>query len=149
MLPGGVNRVISGWSLNVVYTWQVGAPLAWGDVIYYGGDLNLNPRGVNGAFDTTRFDTKSADQLQLNIRQFPLMFGNLRADGLNNVDFSAIKDSRIREKLNLQFRCEFLNGLNHPAFNPPILTPTSSSFGLITGQFNAPRSIQLALRLVW
>jgi hypothetical protein len=145
-----VNRLISGWNLNAIYTRQGGAPLGnWGNVIYYGGDLNLRPRNVNGAFDTTRFATNSRDQLQLNFRQFPLRFGNLRADGLNNVDFSAIKNTRIIEKLSLQYRCEFFNGLNHPAFNPPILTPTSSSFGLITGQLNSPRSIQMALKLIW
>jgi hypothetical protein len=144
-----LNRIISGWNLNAIYTRQTGAPLVWGNLIYYGGDINLNARGVNGAFDTTRFDTNSKDQLQLNVRQLPLRFGNLRADGLNNVDFSAIKNTPIIEKLNLQFRCEFFNGLNHSAFNPPNLTPTSSSFGLITGQLNSPRAIQMALRLIW
>jgi hypothetical protein len=68
---------------------------------------------------------------------------------VNNLDFSAIKRFRIREKVSLEYRAEFFNLLNHALFNAPNLTPTSSGFGLITSQANLSRRTQMALRLVW
>ncbi|MBI1789075.1 MAG: TonB-dependent receptor [Acidobacteria bacterium] len=144
------NRVIGGWVVNGIYTVQPGGPLGdWGNVIYLGGNLNLDPRRIDGAFDVTRFNRNSAQQLASNIRTFPTRFSTLRADGANNVDFSVIKNTPIREKLNLQYRCEFFNAMNHPTFNGPELSPTNSNFGRITSQANLSRSIQMALRLVW
>jgi len=143
------QKVIGGWTVNTIYTTQPGQPLSWGNVIYYGGDLRLDPRRIDGAFDTTRFNTNSQQQLASNVRTFPTRFANLRADGANNIDFSVIKETQIREKLRLQYRCEFFNFFNHPSFNAPELSPTNSNFGRITSQANLPRSTQMALRLVW
>jgi hypothetical protein len=145
-----VNRVIGGWSLSGIYTYQPGgAPVAWGNVIYYGGDLNWQPHSVNNAFDITRFDIKSGDQPSSNIRTFSSQFATLRADGINSFDLSGVKNNRIAEKINLQFRCDMFNALNHPIFAAPNVSPTAATFGKITSQSNLPRSVQLALRLVW
>ncbi len=80
---------------------------------------------------------------------FPTRFGNLRQDGANNLDASLIKNTYLRERLNLQFRFEAFNALNHPEFDKPDLNPINSSFGRITNQPNLARSIQLGARLVW
>ena len=146
------NRLLGGWVINGIYTWQVGAPLTWttNTLIYYGGDLNMNPRGVNGtAFDTTRFNTNSQQQLGSNVRTFPTRFGNLRQDGANNIDLSVIKNTHITERINFQLRAEAFNAFNHPEFDAPNLTPTSSSFGKITNQPNLARGLQLGARVVW
>ncbi|HYL74203.1 MAG TPA: TonB-dependent receptor [Bryobacteraceae bacterium] len=146
------NRLLGGWVVNGIYTWQVGAPLTWStnNLIYLGGDLNLNPRGVNGtAFDTTRFNTNSAQQLGSNVRTFPTRFSNLRQDGANNFDLSVVKNTYITERVNLQLRLESFNAMNHPEFDAPNLTPTNSSFGKITNQPNLARAIQIGGRLVW
>ena len=37
----------------------------------------------------------------------------------------------------------------HVQFGPPNTAPVNSSFGRITGQYNLPRTVQLALRLLW
>jgi hypothetical protein len=144
-----LDRLIAGWSINAFYITGDGAPLAWGNVVYLGGKLNPQPRNPDQAFDVTRFNRNAGDQPVNNIRTFPSQFTSLRASGPNNVDASVIKATKVRERLNLQFRAEFLNALNHPQFDPANLTPTSSSFGKITRQTNFARAIQLALRLVW
>jgi hypothetical protein len=144
-----LDRIIGGWTVNGIYTLQSGAPLSWSNVVYLGGDLHMNPRGVNGAFDTTRFNRVSAQQPSLNLRTIPTSFGNLREDGINSMDFSILKDIRIKDRLSLQYRCEFFNFLNHPLFDTPNLSPTSTGFGLITSQTNLSRRTQMALRLVW
>lgn len=143
------NRIIGGWTVSGIYTRQPGPALGWGNVIYFGGDLNLDPRQLVGAFDTTRFNRDSRQQLGSNIRTFPSRFASLRQDGANNVDFSVIKDFLITETIRLQYRCEFFNFFNHPSFNAPNLSPTSTDFGRITSQANLARTIQMALRLVW
>jgi hypothetical protein len=130
----------------------VGAPLTWttNSLIYLGGDLRLNPRGVDGtAFDTTRFNTISTQQLSSNVRFFPTRFGNLRQDGANNFDLSVVKNTYITERVNLQLRLEAFNAMNHPEFDAPSLSPTSSGFGKITNQPNLSRALQIGGRLVW
>jgi Carboxypeptidase regulatory-like domain len=73
-----------------------------------------------------------------------------------NTDFSIIKDFPLpfREAMNLQFRAEFFNLLNHAQFymngyadsgEQDINTP--SSFGVINNTVNNPRLVQFALRL--
>jgi hypothetical protein len=73
-----------------------------------------------------------------------------------NTDFSLIKDFPLpfREAMDLQFRAEFFNLLNHPQFflegygdsgEQDISTP--SSFGVINNTVNNPRLVQFALRL--
>jgi hypothetical protein len=98
---------------------------------------------------STRFDRDFTHQLASNIRTFADPYSNLRQDGVSNVDFSALRSSGIREKPSLEFRGELFNLFNHPLFNAPNLTPTSSIFGLLTSQSNLSRRTQLALRLVW
>jgi len=140
---------VGGWMLNGIYIVQPGPLLGWGNVIYLGGDLQMDPQRVNRAFDTTRFNRNSQQQLGSNIRTFPSRFANLRADGTLTLDASLLKNTPITEKVNLQFRCEFFNVLNHPVFLAPDLSPTSTGFGTITGQNNLPRTIQMALKLTW
>jgi hypothetical protein len=74
-----------------------------------------------------------------------------------NTDFSVIKNTKIRERLNLQFRGEMFDIFNHPNFGNPGLTftPTSTTFGKITstrfptGDFGSARQIQFALKLIF
>lgn len=73
-----------------------------------------------------------------------------------NTDFSVIKDFPLsfREGMNLQFRAEFFNLLNHPQFFMGGLGDlglqdinTPGNFGVVNQQLNNPRLIQFALRL--
>jgi hypothetical protein len=72
-----------------------------------------------------------------------------RWDDVNNIDISVIKNVGITEKLTGQFRAEAFNAFNRPEFSTPSVTPTSSSFGMVTSQSNLPRQIQLAIRFRW
>jgi hypothetical protein len=144
-----LNGLIGGWIVSGIYQRQSGQVLGWGNILYDGGDINLNPRGVDGAFDTTHFNTKSAEQLSTNVRTFPSAFSNLRADGPNNFDLSAIKQFPIRERMNLQYRCELFNAMNHAVFSGPNTSPTNAGFSKITSVNNLPRVTQMALRLTW
>jgi len=45
-----------------------------------------------------------------------------------NTDFSVTKDTKITERLNLQFRMEMFDIFNNANFGNPILTATSGTF---------------------
>lgn len=155
-----LDFAVGGWNLNLITTVTTGTALNWGsdtrgitpaagNVIYYGGPLNLNSHNVDNSFDVTQFNRVASQQLQWNRRFFPTRFSNLRADSVRQVDFSVIKSFRITESLRMTYRCEFFNSTNRAIFNAPDLVPTSSTFGKITSQANTPRRIQMALRLVF
>jgi hypothetical protein len=144
------NAVLGGWALNGVMTLQTGSPLSWGNLIYYGGPLNLQTHQPNGpAFDITRFNTVSSQQLANNIRTLNTLFNNLRADPVKNLDMSVLKNFPIMEQKYLQIRFETFNTTNRVTFGAPGLTPTASTFGVITTQANTPRRLQVGARLVW
>jgi hypothetical protein len=153
-----MNAVFGGWILNGIYTAQTGAPLLWtngsttniGDYVYFGGNLELDPRQVNGhAFNIADFDTKSADQFDFHVRTFSTTFPNLRAEGINNLDASLLKSFTFTERAYFQLRFESFNIVNHPVFSAANTTVTNSSFGMITAQANLPRQLQFGARLVW
>jgi len=163
------NSLIGGWTLNTVYTFQVGAPIMWvnggssnvGDYVYFGtAPLALNNRQVNGpAFNVADFvdsnpsapnyTTASANAFQYHIRTFSTMFSNLRADGINQFDPSLSKRFMFSERTSLQFRLEAFNVLNHPVFAAPSTTATNAAFGTITATANRYRTLQLGARLVF
>jgi hypothetical protein len=66
-----------------------------------------------------------------------------------NFDFSLVKDTKIAESMQLQFRAEFFNLPNHATFGTPGGIIGSSNFGISTNTATAERQIQLALRLMF
>jgi hypothetical protein len=143
------NYAVGGWNVNLITTFTTGAPLGFGNLIYLGGPLNLDPHNVDRAFDINQFNRVPAQQLSNNRRTLPSRFANLRQDSVQQVDFSIIKALPITEKVKMTYRCEFFNSTNRAIFSAPDLGATSSTFGKITGQANTPRRIQMALRLVF
>jgi hypothetical protein len=145
-----VDRVVGGWVLSGIYSYESGGPAGdWGDVIYFGGPLDWNPSNPDHAFNTSVFDRNTQDQPSNHIRTFPTRFPQLRLPPTNNLDSSIIKNTRIKERVALQYRCEFFNTFNHAVMNGPNLSPTSSAFGTIGSVYNLERHIQMALRLTW
>ena len=83
----------------------------------------------------------------------PGEFGNagrniLEGPGLDTVDFSIVKNTRFRERLNTQFRAEFFNLLNHANFNLPDNFLGSSTFGQILSAQD-PRRVQFGVKLLF
>lgn len=150
---GWADKIVGGWQIQGIYTAQSGPPINFGNVLYMGDikdiTLPVGQRTVERWFNTVGFERTPANQLAYNYRTFPSRLNDVRADGVNTWDLSALKNTRIRELVNLQFRGEFLNAFNHPMFNPPNATPTSSAFGMVTSQRGYPRRIQLMLKLLF
>jgi hypothetical protein len=63
-------------------------------------------------------------------------------------NLAIFKSFAIRESFRAEFRAEAFNAFNSPRFGGPSTSATASTFGVVTlAQANAPRSIQLSLRL--
>jgi len=152
-----LSRIVGGWQLNGIWSFQSGAPLSWGNIIFYGPDIKsirlpADRRTVARWFNTDAgFERNSALQLDRNVRTFPPRFGFIRAHNVNNYDLSVLKNTRITEGKDIQFRAEFLNAFNHPLFPAPNTTPTAVAFGSIAAanQANYPRRIQLTAKFIF
>ncbi len=160
------NHILGGWTLNSVVTLQGGFPFT--PQLSYNPSNNGDTRNpvrpfVNPAFsgpvilgDPNQWFNPAAFLAPPNNSGF---YGNLGRDtligpGLATWDFSALKDTRIRERLNLQFRAEMFNLLNHANFNSPnavVFTPSgvSPTAGVITSTSTSSRQIQFGLKLLW
>lgn len=151
------DAIIGGWQMAGTLTVQSGSLLGWGNVIYFGGPLNLQSHQPNvRAFNTSLFDTVTTQQLANNIRYFNAQFNNLRRDMTKNLDMAMDKNFRFGERRYLQIRIEGFNLPNRVGFNSPNLSPTTAynavsntGFGAITSQANTPRRIESAIKLVW
>jgi hypothetical protein len=91
-----------------------------------------------------------------------LHFGNLGRNaltgpGFNDVDFSVLKNTQIRESLRTQFRAEVFDIFNHANFGNPGLTatPGSTTFGVIkqtrfpTGESGSSRQVQFTVKIMF
>lgn len=59
------------------------------------------------------------------------------------------KNFSLTEQPAVQVRGEFFNFTNIPVFGSPNTAVNDRNFGRITSQANAPRQIQLGVKLIW
>jgi hypothetical protein len=77
--------------------------------------------------------------------------------GLSDLDLSLVKNTKIRERFNVQFRFELFNALNRSNFAPPIdnsslfdaVGSPISTAGLIDQTATSSRQVQFGLKLIW
>jgi hypothetical protein len=166
------NRLIGGWNVESIVTAQSGFPFT--PQLSYNPSNNGDTRNpvrpfVNPAFTGPVILGNPNQWFNPNAFIGPPsgsgFYGNLGRDtligpGLLTWDFSALKDTRLTERLDLQFRAEFFNLLNRTNFNTPSLisfTPganaaagvVSPTAGTITSTSTNSRQIQFGLKLLW
>jgi hypothetical protein len=178
-MNGVANKVVSGWGVDGITTFQKGFPLK---ITYAGttslesaslGAANIRPDVIPGC------DTHGSRQVSDDIATTPVLFFNtscfaappqwgfgteprvdatLRGPGINNFDFAIFKRTPITERVGFEFRTEFFNIFNHPYFAPPATgydgTPTANGFGQVTSTVGAgvaspERLIQFAGKFVF
>jgi hypothetical protein len=160
-VTGLADRLISGWGVNGVTTFQSGNPLpisvASNTSNSFGGGQRPNRTGAPASRDGAA--QQRLDQW-FNTAAFsvpaPFTFGNAsrtlpdaRSHGIANYDFTLFKNTRITERVGLQFRTEVFNLFNRVRFAYPGTAIGQPQFGVISGQYNDPRLIQFALRLLF
>ena len=128
---GAMGKLLAGWELSGITSITSGTPFtlengfdraSTGKIgpfltdrpnLRPGADNNPRRGGPDQYFDPSAFELQPAGQ-----------FGNLGRNtligpGLANVDFSLIKNTRVREKASIQFRAEFFNIFNRANFSVP------------------------------
>jgi len=155
-----VNAIVGGWQFNGITTVQSGTPLsmtanntagifgARTQPNNNGGDPRLSGAVVqrlDRAFDTSVYSQPAA----FTFGNEPIFSPVLRTDGVRNFDLSFFKNFIVRTGVTAQVRIEALNAFNRVQFAGPNTSVTSTSFGVISGQANAPRQLQFGLKLLW
>lgn len=162
--PTVVQQLLGGWQVTGVFRKQSGFPINIGNN-YFNGNLRALTTSYSSAkvtagtpvFDIRPFyiggvvnpSDNNHISLSDNIRTLPSQVTWFRAQGLNNWDVSLIKTISFKERASMQLRCEAFNAMNHVLFSAPNLTPTSTSFGKVTGASNAPRYLSLGAKLIF
>jgi hypothetical protein len=162
---GGIeNRVLGGWQLNGIATMLSGFPFTPQIGSNRSGDgdtRNPDRPNLNPAF-TGPVVLGSPNQW-FNPAAFllptPGTYGSLgrgvyNGPGLAELDLSLLKSTAISERMNLQFRVEAFNVLNHSNFGTPNAivfsgAGPSPSAGLITTSATTPRQLQFGLKLIF
>jgi outer membrane receptor protein involved in Fe transport len=161
------GHVLGNWQLNGIFTAMSGTPFTVfdsNDVSLQGqapeitgfsanrpnviGDPNSGPHTTAEWFNVSAFQKLQPDPLG----RFEV-FGDegrnaVVGPGYVNWDFSALKNIRLTESKELQFRGELFNVLNHTNFRLPVSDIESPTFGQIQSDVS-PRVIQVALKFLF
>ena len=136
------NRLTKGWTWSGITRFATGIPITliendnnsllgtqFTGPIPLGIDVpNYNGAGIHVLdprknkfqyFDTTPFSAEQIGQLGNSRRRF------FHGPGINNWDMALLKDTKLTETLDLQFRAEFFNIFNHTQFQTEISAPLS------------------------
>ncbi len=163
---GFTNGLVSGWSVNGIVLLQSGFPFT--PQLSYNPSNNGDTRNPVRPFVNPNFTgpiiTGNPNQW-FNPAAFLQpppnsgFYGNLGRNtligpGLATWDFSTLKDTRLSERLTMQFRAEIFNLLNRANFNTPnliVFTPSgvSGTAGAITSTSTTARQVQFGLKLLW
>jgi hypothetical protein len=157
-VTGFTDKLISGWGVNGVTTFQSGFPLPLSVAVNqngFGAGQRPNRTGQNALIEGPA-QQRLGEWFNTNAFSHPgpWAFGNAsrtmpdaRSHGINNFDFTIFKNTQITETVGVQFRMEIFNLFNRVRFNYPGTALGVPQFGVVSGQYNDPRLVQLALRL--
>ncbi len=172
------DKVIGGWGINTIITFQSGYPIIMGGctgALSSSGIPNVGcarptrthtPHLTHGSldqklahwFDYTAFT--NGDPTDFSYGHDSRTEPSIRDDGQKNFDLAVFKNTKFGPdgRFGFEFRGEFFNLFNRVQFNPPNTnccggkTPDEqaiSTFGQVTGQYNLPRVIQFAGRITF
>ena len=148
---GFSGRILGGWQLNSNFNFQSGAPFSPLNPSDISGTLGGLASAIGIAtrpnvltnLDMAHmsveelFAARGAVNASGNLLYAALVNGqrignagrnSLRADGLNNVDFGLLKNTKIGENQRLQLRADFFNFTNTRDFGTPNSVVTSPGF---------------------
>jgi hypothetical protein len=158
----GPKPLTNGWGISGITRFSTGLPVTMVETddhsllgTAFGGPIVLpvdtpdqvgrvvieNPRKTGGQYFNPSAFASSAVGLEGNARR-----RFFHGPGINNFDFALVKDTRITERFDLQFRGEFFNLFNHAQFLTPSGILGSGSFGQVPGTLPG-RIGQLSLKL--
>lgn len=159
---GWINEVIDGWSSGIIGELHSGTPLSPIELTNNTGSYSDGVRPNVVGDPALRGSRSRSAKLQewFNTAAFAspekYTFGNAsrtfgEGPGLISLDASLLKSFKAGDKLNVQFRTEALNVLNHANFANPDTRNGSGTFGQVTGLASGTQSriLQFGLHLAF
>ncbi len=167
---GLVGKVLGGWQLSGIFTWQTGLPFTVTTSNFDpagSGIINANPTARpnvfcnpnTGAahtqaqyFNTGCFVGNPSNTLNTRLAGYQNVFGNagrgiVEGPGTRRIDFTVSKNIRFGENIRVQLRGEAFNVFNATNFRGfGSLNITSALFGTI-GSVRDPRTMQFGAKV--
>ena len=150
---GFSGRVLGGWSLNGVWTWNTGR--------LYSPGLTGSPRQVATRPNVVgEWELPSGQRTRFRYfntaafaRPADYTYGNagkwvIRGPGSFDLSAFALKEIRVVERARLQLRLEAFNALNHPYFTDVNSTLGNAAFGQVNG-VATQRYLQVGAKVIW
>jgi hypothetical protein len=112
------------------------------------GIQNMPGAGYRPSSPTASIKNAVYNDFATYIRNYPTRWGNIRQQGIVNLDAGVYKNIPIHDTMRLQLRFSAFNATNHPRFGAPNTDPTSSKFGQVTAStVNQARTVELGGKL--
>jgi hypothetical protein len=157
----GFNWLISGWQVSGIYAYQNALPLAFTTSLsnpLFGGPIRPNAStGVpfRAPVSGANFNPFADNYVNPKFMSLPAAFTlgsaafnyNFRGFASYNEDMALTKTIRIKERFRGELRWETFNSLNRVVWGNPAVNVSAANFGKIAGQGNAPRVMQVGLKV--
>ena len=163
-LPGGLDRILSGWYVSGIATAWSGVPLwvsdsalsqTWGDATALGpasGAIRTGAvsTGLNAPISGTGYNFFSNNKADITNFRPVLISTDGRSGRANpmrglpykNMDVSVAKVTQITERVNAKFAADLFNVFNHPNFANPsqanLNITNPNTFGTINSSYTPP-----------
>lgn len=164
--PAVIDAVLGGWQFNGIATWQSGLPVTLfsavnqtglnsaaqrpnnsGQSAYISNSGRTIEEQISGWFNTSVFSVAAP----FTFGNAPTVLPDVRHPGIRNFDLSIFKSFRVlpENRLSAQLRLEAANALNSTQLGSANTTVGNPAVGVISGVGVGPRSVQLALKLLF
>ncbi len=160
---GPLNAILGGWSVNGIYTYESGEPFSIMSGSFTSNNGHYSRAALVGAMPEMQITQQPGI---VGPSYFPnasaFKYPDVGSNGMGrnvftaqpywNVDLGIAKRINLTERMNMDFRMEMFNALNHPNFDNPrdasvgSPTITSSVFGRACCQTVAPPSTQTIIQ---
>ncbi|MBZ5679911.1 MAG: carboxypeptidase regulatory-like domain-containing protein [Acidobacteriia bacterium] len=156
-MPRWAEAIIGGWKTNGIWRIADGRPLTFGvadgnPLPTYGGqrpNIVGTPKRNHGSDWVDKYfvdDSVFQRPDDFTMGNAPRALGSIRSPWSFTTDLSLGKQFQLREEMNVEFRIEARNALNHPVFGTPVTSVDDDNFGKITYTSVGPREMQLAFK---
>jgi outer membrane receptor protein involved in Fe transport len=155
---GVAGKILGGWQFGGIWMAFSGGPLgvnsSVNNTFSQGGGQRPNWNGSNPCVadptPTRWFDPGVfSNPPPYAFGNAPRTYNGCRSDITSQIDLTLTKNTRFRERWNLQFRAETFNLTNTARFAPPVAAFGNPQFGSVNAQGNLPRIVQFGLKLTY
>jgi hypothetical protein len=150
------RTLLDGWQLDAIVTAQSGMPVTVTQATNNNAFAGFALQRPNRIANPSLAPALRTPQHFFNTAAFApapqFVIGNasrnpVRGPAYRDLDFAAVKHTRLAERTDVEFRGEIFNLTNTPAFSQPNGSFGAAAFGSITSTSTEQRVVQFAIRL--